>query len=155
MADSLCGPSNALQNFQKHTANDRTLQQDRFSSRPQFEQVNQLSRRLCMCCLIANRVSDHRPAQIQAYLMLNLKLSRPVALVADYLISPSLLHHYKNSIFEEMHSQFGRQISRTCISTSSDLRLSLNLSFGGKRPYSIQHLEDGTRISCVKAALPQ
>jgi hypothetical protein len=29
MADALCGPSNALQNFQKHTAIDRTLQQDR------------------------------------------------------------------------------------------------------------------------------
>ncbi|KAH8693132.1 hypothetical protein BGW36DRAFT_385938 [Talaromyces proteolyticus] len=29
MADALCGPSNALQNFQKHTAVDRTLQQDR------------------------------------------------------------------------------------------------------------------------------
>ncbi|KAL5120285.1 hypothetical protein ACEQ8H_001843 [Pleosporales sp. CAS-2024a] len=29
MADALCGPSNALQNFQKHTSVDRTLQQDR------------------------------------------------------------------------------------------------------------------------------
>ncbi|KAL5332445.1 hypothetical protein BJX70DRAFT_404601 [Aspergillus crustosus] len=29
MSDALCGPSNALQNFQKHTAVDRTLQQDR------------------------------------------------------------------------------------------------------------------------------
>lgn len=33
MADALCGPSNALQNFQKHTAVDRTLQQDRLISR--------------------------------------------------------------------------------------------------------------------------
>ncbi|KAK2760970.1 hypothetical protein FQN54_002212 [Arachnomyces sp. PD_36] len=33
MADSLCGPSNALQNFQKHTSVDRTLQQDRLSTR--------------------------------------------------------------------------------------------------------------------------
>ncbi|KAK2818413.1 hypothetical protein FQN49_007924, partial [Arthroderma sp. PD_2] len=33
MADALCGPSNALQNFQKHTSVDRTLQQDRISSR--------------------------------------------------------------------------------------------------------------------------
>ncbi|KAK2802953.1 hypothetical protein FQN50_007198 [Emmonsiellopsis sp. PD_5] len=33
MADSLCGPSNALQNFQKHTSVDRTLQQDRLLSR--------------------------------------------------------------------------------------------------------------------------
>ncbi|KAF2272606.1 uncharacterized protein EI97DRAFT_452956 [Westerdykella ornata] len=33
MADSLCGPSNALQNFQKHTSVDRTLQQDRLTSR--------------------------------------------------------------------------------------------------------------------------
>lgn len=49
MADALCGPSNALQNFQKHTTVDRTLQQDRFTSRPQFEQVNQLSRLLCIC----------------------------------------------------------------------------------------------------------
>lgn len=33
MADSMCGPSNAVQNFQKHTAVDRTLQQDRLISR--------------------------------------------------------------------------------------------------------------------------
>ncbi|KAL4870641.1 hypothetical protein BDV12DRAFT_165531 [Aspergillus spectabilis] len=33
MSDALCGPSNALQNFQKHTAVDRTLQQDRLISR--------------------------------------------------------------------------------------------------------------------------
>ncbi|KAF2145394.1 uncharacterized protein K452DRAFT_283754 [Aplosporella prunicola CBS 121167] len=33
MADALCGPSNALQNFQKHSSVDRTLQQDRLVSR--------------------------------------------------------------------------------------------------------------------------
>lgn len=33
MADALCGPSNALQNFQKHTSVDRTLQQDRLIGR--------------------------------------------------------------------------------------------------------------------------
>ncbi|KAF3000134.1 hypothetical protein E8E13_004858 [Curvularia kusanoi] len=33
MADALCGPSNALQNFQKHTSVDRTLQQDRLVGR--------------------------------------------------------------------------------------------------------------------------
>ncbi|KAJ5683222.1 hypothetical protein N7462_006387 [Penicillium macrosclerotiorum] len=33
MSDALCGPSNALQNFQKHTSVDRTLQQDRLTSR--------------------------------------------------------------------------------------------------------------------------
>ncbi|RFU36331.1 hypothetical protein B7463_g63, partial [Scytalidium lignicola] len=33
MADALCGPSNALQNFQKHTTTDRTLQQERLISR--------------------------------------------------------------------------------------------------------------------------
>jgi len=33
MADNLCGPSNALQNFQKHSTVDRTLQQDRLVSR--------------------------------------------------------------------------------------------------------------------------
>ncbi|MCJ1365267.1 hypothetical protein MMC16_004388 [Acarospora aff. strigata] len=33
MADALCGPSNPLQNFQKHTAVDRTLQQDRLTAR--------------------------------------------------------------------------------------------------------------------------
>jgi len=31
MTDALCGPSNALQSFQKHTAVDRTLQQDRLA----------------------------------------------------------------------------------------------------------------------------
>ncbi|TGO15934.1 hypothetical protein BTUL_0034g00580 [Botrytis tulipae] len=33
MADNLCGPSNALQNFQKHSNVDRTLQQDRLIGR--------------------------------------------------------------------------------------------------------------------------
>ncbi|KAJ5570395.1 uncharacterized protein N7459_009825 [Penicillium hispanicum] len=33
MSDALCGPSNALQNFQKHASVDRTLQQDRLTSR--------------------------------------------------------------------------------------------------------------------------
>ncbi|KAH6719265.1 hypothetical protein DL95DRAFT_326413 [Leptodontidium sp. 2 PMI_412] len=33
MAESMCGPSNALQNFQKHSTVDRTLQQDRLISR--------------------------------------------------------------------------------------------------------------------------
>ncbi|ELR09769.1 hypothetical protein GMDG_04253 [Pseudogymnoascus destructans 20631-21] len=33
MADSMCGPSNALQNFQKQSQGDRTLQQDRLSAR--------------------------------------------------------------------------------------------------------------------------
>ncbi|KAL4740171.1 hypothetical protein BDV11DRAFT_102723 [Aspergillus similis] len=33
MSDALCGPSNALQNFQKHASADRTLQQDRLISR--------------------------------------------------------------------------------------------------------------------------
>ncbi|RHZ56756.1 protein pex20 [Aspergillus thermomutatus] len=33
MSDALCGPSNALQNFQKHASVDRTLQQDRLISR--------------------------------------------------------------------------------------------------------------------------
>lgn len=33
MADALCGPSNALQTFQKQTSVDRTLQQDRITAR--------------------------------------------------------------------------------------------------------------------------
>ncbi|KAF2667851.1 hypothetical protein BT63DRAFT_457149 [Microthyrium microscopicum] len=33
MADALCGPSNPLQNFQKHTQQDRSSQQDRLVSR--------------------------------------------------------------------------------------------------------------------------
>lgn len=33
MSDSMCGPSNALQNFQKHSTVDRTLQQDRLVAR--------------------------------------------------------------------------------------------------------------------------
>ncbi|KAH7330349.1 hypothetical protein BKA65DRAFT_57684 [Rhexocercosporidium sp. MPI-PUGE-AT-0058] len=33
MTESMCGPSNALQNFQKHSTVDRTLQQDRLVSR--------------------------------------------------------------------------------------------------------------------------
>ena len=33
MADALCGPSTALQTFQKQTSADRTLQQDRLTAR--------------------------------------------------------------------------------------------------------------------------
>lgn len=40
MADALCGPSNALQNLQKHTSVDRTLQQDRLTSRQSPSQVS-------------------------------------------------------------------------------------------------------------------
>lgn len=39
MAESMCGPSNALQNFQKHSGVDRTLQQDRLVSRQSPAQV--------------------------------------------------------------------------------------------------------------------
>lgn len=39
MSDALCGPSNAIQNFQKHAAADRTLQQDRLTSRQPSTQV--------------------------------------------------------------------------------------------------------------------
>lgn len=39
MGDALCGPSNALQNFQKHASADRTLQQDRLTSRQPSAQV--------------------------------------------------------------------------------------------------------------------
>ncbi|KAJ4296517.1 hypothetical protein N0V90_006562 [Kalmusia sp. IMI 367209] len=40
MADAACGPSNALQNFQKHTSVDRTLQQDRLVGRHSPSQVS-------------------------------------------------------------------------------------------------------------------
>lgn len=39
MGDVLCGPSNALQQFQKHSTTDRTLQQDRLQSRQSPAQV--------------------------------------------------------------------------------------------------------------------
>lgn len=42
MADALCGPSNALQNFQKHSSVDRTLQQDRLVGRHSPSQVSLL-----------------------------------------------------------------------------------------------------------------
>lgn len=38
MADGLCGPSNPLQNFQKRSSIDRSLQQDRFISRSKAPQ---------------------------------------------------------------------------------------------------------------------
>ncbi|CCU75577.1 unnamed protein product [Blumeria hordei] len=38
MAENTCGPSNALQNIQKHTSHDRTLQQDRLTTRQPFLQ---------------------------------------------------------------------------------------------------------------------
>lgn len=38
MADSLCGPSNPMENLQKQAAKDRSLQQDRLTSRPTLAQ---------------------------------------------------------------------------------------------------------------------
>jgi hypothetical protein len=43
MSDALCGPSNALQNFQKHASVDRTLQQDRLISRRSPSQVSKVA----------------------------------------------------------------------------------------------------------------
>ena len=40
MADAICGPSNPLQNFQKHTALDRTLQHDRLTAGRHQEEVS-------------------------------------------------------------------------------------------------------------------
>lgn len=40
MADTLCGPANPLQTFQKHAQADRTLQQDRLVSRQQLATQN-------------------------------------------------------------------------------------------------------------------
>jgi len=40
MADGMCGPSNPLQNFQKQSTIDRTLQQDRLVSRASPSQVS-------------------------------------------------------------------------------------------------------------------
>lgn len=45
MADAVCGPSNALQNFQKHASVDRTLQQDRLVTRQSPAQVSLSERR--------------------------------------------------------------------------------------------------------------
>lgn len=56
MGDALCGPSNALQNIQKHASVDRTLQQDRLISRQSPSQVstckNQLHVKVCHSILL-------------------------------------------------------------------------------------------------------
>jgi hypothetical protein len=59
MADALCGPSNALQSFQKHTTVDRTLQQDRLVGRHSSSQVSEGQRNLDSGFLTSDRVSDH------------------------------------------------------------------------------------------------
>lgn len=46
MSDTLCGPSNALQNLQKHASVDRTLQQDRLISRRSPSQVRKVATHL-------------------------------------------------------------------------------------------------------------
>lgn len=46
MGDALCGPSNPLQNFQKHASVDRTLQQDRLTSRQSPSLVRSLGPRV-------------------------------------------------------------------------------------------------------------
>lgn len=47
MAESMCGPSNALQSFQKHSSADRTLQQDRLARGRNEQQVSLSSQELC------------------------------------------------------------------------------------------------------------
>jgi hypothetical protein len=59
MADALCGPSNALQSFQKHTTVDRTLQQDRLVGRHSPSQVSEGQRNLDSSFLTSDRASDH------------------------------------------------------------------------------------------------
>lgn len=59
MSDALCGPSNALQNFQKHASVDRTLQQDRLISRQPQSQVS-LSRRVLDHHEISTKIQLHR-----------------------------------------------------------------------------------------------
>lgn len=58
MADALCGPSNALQNFQKHTTVDRTLQQDRLVGRHTPSQVGSRWRYWMSVFLTIYRASD-------------------------------------------------------------------------------------------------
>jgi len=57
MADALCGPSNALQTFQKHSGVDRTLQQDRLAARQSPAEVCCLRSKGSLDC-IANRIAQ-------------------------------------------------------------------------------------------------
>ena len=46
MAEALCGPTNALQHFSKHTTVDRTLQQDRLVREQPIGQVSHFRKRV-------------------------------------------------------------------------------------------------------------
>jgi len=95
MADALCGPSNALQNFQKHTAVDRTLQQDRLVSRQSPTQVhedyNLVSHFRILVADYGNRDSDLLRTQTQASLTQN---STPSKLDSPLHISNTMFHSH-------------------------------------------------------------
>ena len=77
MADTLCGPSNALQNIQKQASADRTLQQDRLINRQLPSQVKLLKTHLFVFVLSFNtRVSDLLLGLTLALSMQSLKLSK-------------------------------------------------------------------------------
>ena len=67
MADALCGPSNALQNFQKHSTVDRTLQQDRLTTRHSPSQVCARRPLYTVDSNLLLRVSDHLLALVLVY----------------------------------------------------------------------------------------
>lgn len=73
MADAVCGPSNPLQNLQKHTSADRTLQQDRLVNRQSPAQVRAAADQDGFI-LTVFRASDHK-IPIQARWMQNSKHS--------------------------------------------------------------------------------
>ena len=84
MAEALCGPSNALQNFQKHTSVDRTLQQDRsFINRPNEQGFRTISP--------INRTIDTEFHAFQASQLPSVPLQRvqlPLAHVTRYPTPP-------------------------------------------------------------------
>lgn len=81
MTDALCGPSNPLQNIQKHAGVDRTLQQDRLAFHRPTSEVNTLDavqKLLHLADVYYYSLFDPRLHQVEGNSMQN---SRPFKIV--------------------------------------------------------------------------
>jgi len=106
MADALCGSSNPLQNFQKYSQADRTLQQDRLTSRGSPAQVR------CEACdtQIVHTDYDFRVSvqqiQMQARSTQNLKPFNVVKRTHLLSLNPDRPHfNFVRNIFSSHLSQ--------------------------------------------------
>ena len=155
MADSLCGPSNPIQAFQKETSVDRTLQRDRIASNRPFKQVSFASSVLIKSDVrTIHRALDPSPALIQISSMPSSKHSRRDIRLETTFNNTSIMLLALHSITmrfkaEEQEHQAGQLTSRVYNLTKLALPHYNKPNFIKGHRYTIPLLEGGTRTSCI------